>query len=153
MPRKKVGMKEGLHMVREIDYSSLLRGGLKMTLDFMPEIEQRLKARYSEALTAIIGKVNPDNMSKDFRKHVFDFFDGLRIVISRESTGLHNMLYYVASMHRPMDFDDSIEFTAFVLEHINTLKDEPITGMVYITYEKGILYISVPERPINPRLN
>lgn len=124
-----------------------------MTLDFMPETEETLKARYPKALKAIVGKFNPENLTEDFREHVFDFFSGMRLVISKESVKLCNMLYFVASMHSPSDFDDPIEFTAFVLEHINRLRDKPMAGMVYITYDKGTLYLSAPEYPIDARLN
>ena len=124
-----------------------------MTLEFTPEIEESLKARYPKALTAIVGKYEVESLSEDFREHIFDFYDGLRLVISKEPTKLYSMISYIASMQVEMEFDDSIEFAAFVLEHINILRDKPITGMVNMTYERGTLYLSVPEHPINAKLN
>ena len=124
-----------------------------MMLDFMPEVEDSLKARYPYALKAIVGKIDPENIPEEFREHIFDFFDGLRIVVSKEYANLCTMLCYVASMHQPMEFEDSIDFTAFVLEHINMLRDKPVVGMVNITYEDGVLYLSVPEHPVKPNLN
>jgi hypothetical protein len=123
-----------------------------MTLEFIPEIEESLKSRYSKALKTISGKFNPEKPSENFRDHIFDFFDGLRLVVSKEHVNLCDMLHYVASIHSPMDFDDPVEFAAFVLEHINILRDKPVTGMVNITYKRGVLYMSVPERG-NPILN
>ena len=124
-----------------------------MTLEFMPEIEESLKQRYPKALKPMVGRVRHEKVHEEFREHVFDFYDGLRVIASKECANLLTMFCYTASMHQAMDFDDSIEFTAFVLEHINKLRDKPVSGVANITYEDGVLYLSIPENPIYPRLN
>jgi|SRR5688572_4008147 len=54
------------------------------TLDFNPEPLESLKARFPKAIDTIWGKIKTEDRPGMYREHVFDFEDGLRMIISRE---------------------------------------------------------------------
>lgn len=90
-------------------------------LPFEPELEESLKARYSDAVREPVdierlGK-NPEDRPGLKRKHVFDFFDGLRLIISKDSSGSVTALHVSASMFPSNNFSQIHEYMDFVMEH------------------------------------
>lgn len=72
-------------------------------MSFQPEPFDALKARFPDALEKIYtveGLKKGEPLAADQRKHVFDFEDGTRIVISHERLGTRLYLHCTGSMNR-----------------------------------------------------
>lgn len=88
-----------------------------MALIFQPELVEELKARYKEALedTYIQLDVARGLQPKpsQFRKHVFDFHDGIRLVISKEKSSIDHgsrlLIHYAGSVYKWNETEDEYE--------------------------------------------
>jgi hypothetical protein len=70
---------------------------------FQPESLEVLKARFPKALEhtyTVEGMKNGEPCAADQRKHVFDFDDGTRLVVSHERLGTRLYLHCTGSMDR-----------------------------------------------------
>lgn len=70
---------------------------------FQPETIEALIARFPKALTPVYtveGMKRGDPFAADQRKHVFDFDDGTRLIVSHEKLGQRLYLHCTASMDR-----------------------------------------------------
>ena len=95
-------------------------------LPFKPETIEALKVRYPAALERVFdvreltGPVDDRPGLK--REHVFDFEDGLRLIVSREMHDRGLCLHLSASMAGPtgqaISEEGMKEFAAFVMRHI-----------------------------------
>lgn len=111
-----------------------------MGLNFEPEPDIVLRARYPEAIK---DKINARDIMVGivptpgkFRKHVFDFTDGLRLIISREAHDEGTYLHFSASMNdvntMPMP-----EFMQFVVEHVVRVTGGALSGMMEAEMSDG----------------
>jgi len=135
-----------------------------MGLPFEPEPLESLRARYSEAVKGItnpkVVERNPSRAPSKKRKHVFDFEDGLRLVVSVDQYQGVRVTHYSASMY-PDNPHDVMDFIRLVLDHINEVRPEPMMGQVVSKIAgRGIVHIfydetkDIPLEPIgNPRWN
>ena len=122
-------------------------------LPFEPEPEKSLKARFQEALEDRFDMQQVEDGLIErpglIRKHVFDFQDGLRLIVSNDKSGNNYYMHISASVDLSVSehsFDDLQEFVSFVLGHVNRLNGKPITGAVRImTTEKGIVHLMIPQ--------
>jgi len=119
-------------------------------LSFQPEPEVVLKARYKDALVEVWDleemKVDPDKRPGNLRKHVFDFYDGLRLIISRDRDGKDIYTHYSASMSSTSEPPDIRQFVGFIMAHINSLRDTPIQGRCNLFgSEGGIIHVTYLE--------
>lgn len=72
-------------------------------MPFQPEAEENLKVRFPKALEHVYtvdGMKKGEPYAADQRKHVFDFDDGTRLVISHEKLGNRLYLHCTGSMDR-----------------------------------------------------
>jgi hypothetical protein len=127
-------------------------------LPFEPELEESLKARYPEAVRDVvdIGKTEscPQVRPGLSREHVFDLFDGLRLIISKDKLEVATVLHVSASMYPTNTFNRVDEFLDFVMEHFIALRGEPVMGPVsFFVTTQGILHVSIPEKNFNPKWN
>ena len=125
-------------------------------LDFQPELEETMKARYKDALTPIYdvykipkGNQNPENL----RKHVFDFYDGVRLVVTQERRGFVILSCFVFSLNERMEFECVGQFMAFVIEHINSIKPHILQGNVEMIANGKAAVLVVNEYAAKAHLN
>ena len=67
-----------------------------MPLPFEPEIEEMMKARFNDALSPVYilkGVEQGGERPGQSRKHVFDYFDGTRLIISRDKVSTMGLIY------------------------------------------------------------
>lgn len=122
-------------------------------LPFEPESEQSLKARFQEALKDRFDVREVENNLTErpglMRKHVFDFQDGLRLIVSNDKSGNNYYMHVSASLNFSVpehSFGNLQEFVSFVLGHVNRLNGKPFTGAMRImTNENGILHLMIPQ--------
>lgn len=130
-------------------------------LPFEPEPTELLRLRYADAVKDVI---DINRVAKKlvlppskFRKHVFDFDDGLRIIVSRDSDGLRTFLHFSASVSpdSPKQFNCPEKYTYYVLEHIMDLSPEnPPNGIMEAFFsEGGILHIIISGTFADPNMN
>jgi len=123
-----------------------------MGLPFEPEPEITLKARFPEALRKVYNAQNvlddPDTRASARREHVFDFFDGMRLIVSRDTDGQRTFLHASASMTEAgaAMLSDVKEFVGLMITHLVELRGEPLQGQaflkqkgpaVHLLYEEG----------------
>ena len=119
-------------------------------IPFEPEPSFSLAKRYPEAVERIYelhemwGQDRPGMK----RKHIFDFEDGLRLIISRERHDSNEvLLHWSASidedhLQRP-PFQDVPDFMKFVMEHMTSLWEESgyVQGHVRVqSSEEGVIH-------------
>lgn len=137
-------------------------------IEFEPEAEFTMKARYEDAIKDVYDHsemFDGENIKEGFeypsskRKHIFDFFDGCRLVISRERVAVGNILHVSASFRKGygndnMDFEERLEL---IVLRVNELRGEPLTGAVRIVSFEDIIHMVYEENqtlPLgNPILN
>jgi hypothetical protein len=131
-------------------------------LPFEPEPTIVLKARYPEAIKDIYDPrkiaAKPELAPSKKRKHVFDFEDGLRLIVSVDKNGMNQLTHYSASMYPTNPFTDGAKFLGFILEHIKELRTTPMTGQIVATSTKqGIIHLLYDETQTiltaNPKWN
>jgi hypothetical protein len=127
-------------------------------LPFEPELVETMRLRYADAVKDIvdIGKIVKNHIEPPSKKreHVFDFYDGLRLIISRDRDGLKTFLHFSASINNDFQsesvgnkFECPKQFIDFVIEHIQELtEDKPPHGMAEIFFsEGGVLHIMISD--------
>jgi len=119
-------------------------------LPFQPEPEIVLKARYEDAVRDLVDirelEKKPEKRPGIHRKHVFDFYDGLRLIVSRDTDGDDVFTHYSASMHPDGAFDNLQGFVMFVVSHINELRSTPMEGRAKVFgTDKGIVHVMYDE--------
>jgi len=109
-------------------------------MDFQPETEETLKARYGAAVEQVYDVAG---MRESFptRKHVFDFFDGTRLIVLRVRYNFEITTHYSMSIQTQKDFRGMEEIIEYAVEHINTLRQEPIAGMTDIFLRDNIVHL------------
>lgn len=125
-------------------------------LEFQPELEETMKARYKDALTPIYdfhkvlaGEQRPEEL----QKHVFDFYDGVRLIITHESKGYRILTHIVFSLNTPMEFECIGQFAGFVLEHLNSIRQDWIVGEVQMMSDGNVAHLIVDEFAAKAHLN
>ena len=144
-------------------------------IPFEPETEEALANRYPEAIAEAINvediKAGKRETPGKERRHVFDFYDGLRLIISRETNGEVEFVHFSASMNpvNPFNEDGKVDYIKFVVGHIMGLNGKPLDGTMSVSFAPGkrgdILHIIFHEgfqmkpppdarqMPFNPWLN
>ena len=116
-------------------------------LDYEPEIEESLKARYADALKPIYNIKDLVEGTVEFpglvRKHVFDFFDGLRIIVFREHKDFFVVTHYAAGACVPMEFECIGHFAEFVMEHITLLRASPVDKIIAAFPDEELFHVIV----------
>ena len=130
-------------------------------LPFEPEPGFLLTKRYKDAVQRIylLKEMDGPNRPSINRKHVFDFQDGLRLIVSRERCDDGEViLHWSASIHedhltRPKF--KGPEFMQFVMEHMAELWEEVgcTKGQVMaVSTEKGVFHFFLLEGQKDPEL-
>lgn len=146
-------------------------------LPFEPESTEELKARYDEALQEVFDPRevanDPDLSPGKKREHVFDFEDGVRLIVSVDQIDKKvkpRITHYSASVVDyicdPEQFEDQNKYVIFILCHINDIRPKPMTGRIMTRMINGVLHvfydesqqpckINVDQRfiPEDPRMN
>lgn len=126
-------------------------------LDFQPELEETMKARFPAALNPIydIDAIESGEQEEPSftRKHVFDFFSGVRLIVTRESEGFITLVHYSMSQQTPTEFECMGQFLEYVIMHINLIKPSPLKGAMDAFAEDGVFHLLVCEEAANARLN
>jgi hypothetical protein len=99
-------------------------------LPFEPESEFLLKQRYKDAVEPVysLDEMEGPNRPSLRRQHVFDFQDGLRLIITRERYPEGQVvLHWSASIDKDIFIKDKFpsvhEFIMFIMEHMHELWD------------------------------
>ena len=127
-------------------------------IDFEPEIESQLKGRYFEAVAKIYDAVeiskDPETRPGKLRKHVFDFFDGCRMIVSKERMPNGKVvLHFSASFQEGYGCgDDSLQgMLGVVLDKAQELRGESFKGNVSCVLASGsIIHLIYEENQIVP---
>lgn len=145
-------------------------------LPFEPESIEELKARYTDAIQEVFNPIevaeDPDLSPGKRRKHVFDFEDGLRLIVSvdqLDSSAFPRVTHYSASLVEYLcdinQFEKPIDYVEFVVERINKIRPRAMFGKVVTKIDKGVLHVYYDENqmpimldesvvvPKNPRMN
>ena len=137
-------------------------------LPFEPEAEITLKARYADAIQTTFNlneiEDDPDKRPGLIRKHVFDFYDGLRLIVSKDTDGQRTYLHYSASYNNVGQFESLQEYIVFIIEHVNTLRGKemegrltimasPSNGIVHLMYDILQEQLEGLKPPADPRMN
>lgn len=124
--------------------------------DFQPELDVTMKARYADALNPIFNSIDliegTEKRPDMLRKHIFDFYDGIRIIIFRVQD-LVVFTHYCVVVNEPMEFECVGQFIEFIIMHINTIKPEPIDGIVDAYPDGRRFHIVVSKEIANTHLN
>ena len=120
-------------------------------LDFEPEPVAALKARYPKAVRKVFNpryiQAHPEDAPTKDRTHVFDFPDGLRLGVSVDQADGERRTHYSASMYPTNPYRDIVEYTKFVVDHINMLRPHEMTGtLMTMLGPGGILHCLYDER-------
>ena len=101
-------------------------------LPFQPESTAQLRARFPEAIKEIqdvLAIIKDRSLRPGLkRKHVFDFQDGCRLIISIDREGLIKLFHVSSSinlehgMKNKLKFISQMEYTKHVINHINELE-------------------------------
>lgn len=127
-------------------------------LEFEPEIEDSMKARFNEALEPIydVEKIAAGKQKTpgSFRKHVFDFFDGTRIIVSKERCGIFCTTHFSMSVRDKGNFESEClhEIIQYALEHVQSICPEPLEGQVDVVCNHGIVHMMRRDHA-NPKWN
>ena len=120
-------------------------------LPFEPETEEELRARYLAAMTRVYDVTGFFEMPADrpglHREHVFDFEDGLRLIISREKRDKDVYLHWSASMEGADLCEESVtKFAEFVMGHMVMLWGSKCGAMrIMMFYSGRVLHFICPE--------
>lgn len=130
-------------------------------LEFEPEIESSLQSRYPKALEVVYDHDNVDDVLENRpgtkREHVFDFFDGCRMIVSRESMeGCPAVLHFSMSLKEGYSSQPENEMAAVSLavSHAVELMGEPFEGRVSAVIDKeGIVHLIYDKNQLKPPAN
>lgn len=97
--------------------------------EFKPETPEQMKKRVAKALEPVydcdaIAKGKAD-LPEDSRAHIFDFTDGIRLIISRDKTNLLKFLHVSASSFSRVRKYTEEEFITVVTKHILSILVPP----------------------------
>lgn len=120
-----------------------------MGLTFQPEPDAMLKMRFIGALTPVYdadeilkGSARPGTQ----RKHVFDFCDGMRMIVSRERVG--DDIFLHVSVSFTGDEKVGQELICLVIERVNMMRDMAVPGLVKaFQTAQGVVHFVFPEKP------
>ena len=129
-----------------------------MALPFEPELEEGLQARYKDAVAEVIDireiKSGVRATPGKERRHVFDFYDGLRLIVSRETDGTHKTIHFSASMSPTNPFKDLREYVGFVVGHVCSLSGCSVNhDNVKAVMAGTILHLVYEDKEVKPRAN
>jgi len=118
-----------------------------MGLPFHPEPFDMLKMRFIGAMEPVYevdrilaGEARPGTQ----RKHVFDFDDGMRMVVSRERAGDEVVLHVSVSFTG--DAVVGRELICSVIDKVNTLRGMTVPGLVKaFQTSQGVVHFMFPE--------
>lgn len=123
-------------------------------LPFEPEMESMMKARFVEAVTPIYDAkqaARSGNTPGKLRKHVFDFYDGMRMIVSRESSGGDLYLHASVSFHggfAPRGED----LLRIVIDRVKEMGANLTAGVVHAFESKGgIVHFLFPQGTTNKK--
>jgi len=119
-------------------------------LPFEPEPEITLRSRYPEAVSMTLDArtARPGKL----RRHVFDFYSGLRLIISREtSDGKSVYLHFSGSMHPPA-LQSRSEFASLIVGSVNGIRGMNLQGRCSVTEaDDGVIHVFYTEgQPAGP---
>lgn len=119
-----------------------------MGLPFEPELEEALRGRFTKALSPVYlvediqkGGRRPGQS----RNHVFDYFDGTRLIISRERSRELGACLHVSVSFQPGMSITGEELLRTVVEKVNGLRGD-VPGLIraFVSRE-GIVHFIFPE--------
>lgn len=137
-----------------------------MGLPFEPKSVESMRARYPEAVkeTFTMEMVLGGNRPGKHRKHVFDFEDGLRVIVSKEP-----LLDGNTALHFSFSFKDDSEFyeklkgeqdtakkcTEMIAEHVESMGGpaKTVKPLSIFVSEGGILHLAYEIPVANPNFN
>jgi hypothetical protein len=120
-----------------------------MALDFEPEIEETLKARFAEALEPVYDAakvMSGGQRPGQLRKHVFDSFDGSRLIVSRDRMPDGEMVLHVSVSFRD-EAPKGPEMLVMVIEKVNALRGYVPGPIRAFASNEGVVHMIFPEVP------
>lgn len=121
-----------------------------MGLPFQPEPVDQLTARFNKALDRVVdvcqmGKKRP---GMD-RTHVFDFEDGLRMIISIDDYLDEKFLHLSGSLHKESDNPlTQINILQMMAAKMTLLNGKPFSGIGSTTISaSGVVHLVIPLNP------
>jgi len=122
-----------------------------MELDFEPETEDTLKGRFPEAMAPLYDahKVMAGSQRPgELRRQVFDYFDGARLVVSREKVPDGNVYLHVSVSFRDKSCETKGNELLFqVVQKVNALRGNPWPGLMRAFATGGATHFVFPELP------
>ena len=121
-----------------------------MTLPFEPELTEFLRNRFLEATKNIydsvdIERLKQERFSKD-RKHVFDFQDGVRFVVSKER--VHGEIFLHINVSFPSgDEIRGKELVEMVMRRVYEIRGKNVPGNILAFEASGRAHFLFPEMP------
>jgi len=123
-------------------------------LEFEPEIESSLRGRYPEAIKEVYDHAQMQEILKSRpgtkRRHVFDFFDGCRMIVSREKAehGLEVLHFSMSVVGENATRPESAEEALMMaVQHANELMgkmfDKRVTALIS---EEGVIHLIYDEK-------
>ena len=126
-------------------------------MDFEPEIEGSLKQRYSDAVVDVYDCLevskNPESRPGNKRKHVFDFFDGCRLIVSKERFPDGKLMLHFSASFKDGYFSQKSshqEILGIVVDKVQELRGEPFKGAVQCIMIKDVVHLMYEENQIVP---
>lgn len=113
-------------------------------LPFIPEpldqLQKRFKSAVSKPVNAVYAIAHPEESPGNSRQHVFDFTDGIRLIISRDYTGNDEVFHVSASVEEVIwkgPFDKTL--ITHMKRRFEMLSGYTIpNGHTFVITEKGI---------------
>lgn len=118
-------------------------------LPFDAEPLHVLQAKYPKAVkkvwdTSEIEK-NPEDRPGKHRDHIFDFFDGFRLIVSREKVGMSTILHFSGSKFPTNDMKPP-QFVEGMIRHIIELAGRLSGRLLVFATKDGIIHATYDER-------
>jgi hypothetical protein len=97
-----------------------------MALPFQPESLESIKARFPMAIAKpfdVLGGITGKSGPFPLRAHVFDFFDGTRMICSRDMHVDRNVIHFSFSCEPGFPISNSPSLTHFVAHCMEIMQD------------------------------
>jgi len=126
-------------------------------MEFEPEPDFALKSRYKDALEPVYDqkKIADGDVATpgSYRKHVFDFLDGCRLIVSREKAPCGKVILHASASFRK-EFTgrdrDVQELVVDVLQKLNDLRGKQMMGVAPMMIDNGVIHIMYDENQLFP---
>lgn len=120
-----------------------------MSLPYQPETIEQVRKRLPQAINFVydVDKVSKNEMSipDENRENTFDFTDGMRLVIARESKDDKTVLHISAFSFKKTSYD-SKDFLNMILEKLIAIQLLKEGILFVVTIKNNVMHLIFPER-------